>query len=108
MNNCSGGFSSSSMGGAASAAASRYTETVKAAQTLGAIVKVKPENFLRIISRTHEALVVYSISWGLFRKYYQYLTSYKGLVFYTGCYTELQLPEDIELIEADSIWIPSY
>jgi hypothetical protein len=96
------------MGGAASAAAGRYTETVKAAQTLGTIVKVKPDNFLRIISRAHEALVVYSISWGLFRKYYQYLTNYKGLVFYTGCYTELQLPEDIELIEAESIWIPSY
>ncbi len=107
MNNYSGGFSSSSMGGAASAAAWRY-ETVRAAQTLGAIVKVKPDNFLRIISRPHEALVVYSISWGLFRKYYQYLTSYKGLVFYTGCYTELQLPEDIELVEAESIWIPSY
>jgi hypothetical protein len=108
MNNCSGDFNSSSMGGADSSAAYRYRETVKAAQTLGAIVKVKPDNFLTIISRTNKALVVHSITGVLFRKYYQYLTSYKGLVFYTGCYSELQLPEDVELVEAESIWIPSY
>jgi hypothetical protein len=43
---------------------------------------------------------------GVFNKNYQYMTSYKGLAFYTKTTQEILLPNRTELIYAEKIWIP--
>jgi len=91
-------------GGAAGAAAAAaiIAEAIKAS---GAIVRVDPENFAALIARAGAPLVV-TATGGLFSKHIQYLTSYKGLVFFTKSAKPLSLPPDVELIVADKIWIP--
>jgi len=43
---------------------------------------------------------------GFFSTSYQYLVSYKGLVFFTKSSDQILLPRDTELISAKKIWIP--
>ena len=62
-----------------SAAAAAVAQAIKAS---GAIVRGEPEDFLRILSRQQEPLVVQATG-GFFSTSYQYLSSYKGLAFYT-------------------------
>ncbi len=40
------------------------------------------------------------------KKSYWYLNSYKGFVFFTGVYSELQLPQDIDLVITKKLWLP--
>ena len=87
-------------GGAAAAAA--IAQAIKAS---GAIVSVEPDNFSKILTRTSKPLVVIAKG-GIFKANYQYLTSYKGLIFFTKSSTELMLPGDVEIIMAKGIWIP--
>jgi len=89
-------------GGAAAAAAAAISRAIKAS---GAIVRLEPEDFTRILSRTTKPLVVIAKG-GLFKSNFQYLTAYKGLIFYTKSSTELLLPGDVEIISAREIWIP--
>ena len=86
-------------GGAALAA------MVQAIKASGVIVSVRPEDFLSIVRRTREPLVVASQG-GVFRKKYQYLTSYKGLAFFAQSPTPLMLPRDVEMVLASKIWMP--
>jgi hypothetical protein len=88
--------------GAAAAAAAAVAQAIRAS---GAIVRVYPQDFLAILSRNMGALVVQSHG-GILSSKFEYLTSYKGLIFYTESQTMLQLPNNIELITADKIWIP--
>lgn len=71
----------------------------------GAIIRVDPENFQKIIAKANKPLVVRATG-GVVRKNYQYLTAYKGLIFYTKSLSELSLPSDLEIILAKKIWIP--
>ncbi len=89
-------------GGAAAAAAAAIAQAVKAS---GAIVKVEPDGFLKILYKTREPLVV-KASGGFFKKNFQYLTSYKGLIFFAVSGTPLDLPKDAEVVESKQIWIP--
>ncbi len=77
----------------------------QAIKASGAIVRVKPDDFLSILSKTDRPLVVMAQG-GFLKANYQYLTSYKGLVFFTKSSTELSLPGAIELVVSDKIWIP--
>ena len=43
---------------------------------------------------------------GFFSTDYRYLTSYKGLAFYTKARAPLDLPRGTELVQAKSIWLP--
>jgi hypothetical protein len=43
---------------------------------------------------------------GFFSTNYRYLTSYKGLAFFTKSPTPLDLPSGTELVQAKAIWIP--
>jgi hypothetical protein len=95
-------YIAASAGGAAAAAA--ITQATKAS---GAIVRVGPEDFIRILSRSSRPLVV-TAKGGFLKPNYQYLTSYKGLFFFTKSPTELLLPGDVEIIAAREIWIPGY
>ena len=76
-----------------------------AIKATGAIIHVEPNEFQTLLQRNAEPLVVFAAA-GMFRKN-QYLTAYKGLVFYTKTATPLVLSTDTELIQAKKIWIPS-
>lgn len=90
-------------GGAAAAAQARaIAQAIKAS---GAIVQVKPEEFLKLLNRTEKPLVI-NAPGGLFRKHYEYISSYKGLVFFTQSPTPLMLPGSVEIVAAGKIWIP--
>ena len=89
-------------GGAAAAAAAAIAQAIKAS---GAIVRVEPEEFLKIVSRSEEPLVV-TAEGGFIGVNHQYLTSYKGLAFFTKSSDPLTLPSDTELIVSRKIWIP--
>ena len=90
------------MAAGAAAAAAAVANATKAS---GVIVRVSPENFLAILKRAESPLVVHA-SGGIFSTKYQYLTSYKGLAFYTKSPAPVELPRGTELVRAESIWIP--
>jgi hypothetical protein len=87
---------------AAGAAAAAIAQAIKAS---GAIVNVEPEDFLRILERTQTPLVIHAIG-GIIRTNYQYLTSHKGLAFFTKSPSALDLPNGSEVVLAKKIWIP--
>ncbi len=88
-------------GGAAAAAAAAIANAIKAS---GAIVSVEPSQFEKILRRADHPVLVMAEG-GVFKKYFKYLTSYKGLCFYTKTDKQLQRG-DAELIMAGKIWIP--
>ena len=88
--------------GAAGAAAAAISKAIKAS---GVIVRVEPEDFVGILKRQPGALVVHATG-GFFSTTYRYLTSYKGLAFYTKARAPLDLPPSTELVQAKAIWVP--
>jgi hypothetical protein len=91
--------------GASAGAAAAAVAVAQAIKASGAIVRVEPEDFLRILRRQQEPLVVHATG-GFFSTSYQYLSSYKGLAFFTKSPTPLSLPSGCEVVEARKIWIP--
>jgi hypothetical protein len=89
--------------GGAAAAAAAIAQAIKAS---GAIIRVESADFETIITRTEDPLLVCARG-GFFSKNYQYLTAYKGLIFFCKSSTPLTVPADTELIEAKRIWIPA-
>jgi hypothetical protein len=85
------------------AAAAAIANAIKAS---GAIVRVENKDFKSILQRTPKPLVVVA-GRGFFSLYNKYLTSYKGLIFYTKSRDPLNLPGDIELVNCSRIFIPS-
>ena len=73
--------------------------------TFCGIVNVNPEDFMLIVQRQREPLVIHATG-GFFTTNYQYLTSYKGLAFFTKAPTPLDLPSASEVVLAKKIWIP--
>lgn len=80
--------------------------TAQAIKASGAIVRVEPEEFLKILGRSAEPLVI-SAPGGFLSGGQDYLTSYKGLAFFTNSQKSLDLPEGAEVVAAQKIWIPS-
>jgi hypothetical protein len=74
--------------GAAGAAAAAIAQAIKAS---GVIVHVEPDDFVGILRRQPGALVVQATG-GFFTTSYRYLTSYKGLAFFTKAAAPLGLP----------------
>jgi hypothetical protein len=87
---------------AAAAAAAAIANAVKAS---GTIVQVEAADFMALLAKTKTPLVVQAKG-GIFTTKYSYLTSYKGLAFYTKVSRPLNLPGDIELVLAKKIWVP--
>jgi hypothetical protein len=83
-------------------AAAAVAQAIKAS---GAIVRMEPNDFSDILRRQESPLVVHATG-GVFNTNYQYLTSYKGLAFFTKSPVPLDLPPRTELVQARSIWIP--
>ncbi len=88
--------------GSAAAVAAAIAQAIKAS---GVIVRVRERDFLSIVGRADSPLVVYAEG-GIFSTNHQYLTSYKGLAFFTKSGAPLPLPVTAELVTADKIWIP--
>jgi hypothetical protein len=89
-----------SAGGAAAAAA--IAQAIKAS---GVIVRVEPDDFLSVLDRNAEPLVVQAKG-GFFTTQYLYLTSYRGLAFFAKSQTPLVLPRQCQVVTARKIWIP--
>ena len=94
-----------SAGAAAGSAAGAAAAVAQAIRASGAIVSVESDVFLQIVGRQQESLVVHATG-GFFSTHYQYLTSYKGLFFYTRSGFPLDLPPGCELMVAKKLWIP--
>jgi len=88
--------------GGAAAVAAIIANAIKAS---GTVVRVEPDTFAGILRRVDSPLVIYQKS-GLFTGH-QYLTSYKGFVFFTKSREQIDLPRSAEVIVADKIWTPS-
>ncbi len=76
----------------------------------GAIVQVESSIFIDILSRIieeHPLVITHRRNWA-FGSDYRYLTCYKGLYFYVEAKESLLLPEGVELIMADQMWIPKF
>ena len=86
-------------GAAAAAAAGAIANAIKAS---GAIVSMEPAEFTKILSKADKPLVVMATG-GVFKKNYQYLTGYKGLMFYTKSDQPLQFGGNVELIASRCI-----
>jgi len=71
----------------------------------GVVVRVEAQDFLIILKKEREPLVVTGQG-GVFKKHHQYLTSYKGLAFFTTSPEPLVLPRSVEVISAKKISIP--
>jgi hypothetical protein len=87
---------------AAIVAAEAIANAIKAS---GAVVRVEPEDFARILGKADKPLVVHAQG-GLISTSHQYLVSYKGLVFFTKSSDQILLPSGAELIRAKKIWVP--
>ena len=91
--------------GAAAAAAAQAAAVARAIKASGAIVTVDPEDFTYLLSKTTRPLVVMATG-GMIKTIYQYITAYKGLIFFTKSAKPLSLPADTELMAANRIWVP--
>ena len=87
-------------GGAAAAAA--IAQAIKAS---GAIVQLEPKDFQIIANRIDDGVIVVAEG-GFFSKSYKYLTSYRGLHFYTDSPEPMNLPSRCEVVYSKKIWIP--
>ena len=87
-------------GGATHAAA-----IANALKASGVLVRVDAGDFIAILRRVDEPLVVVSYG-GVFRKQHKYLTSYKGLAFFTKSPTPLVLPPRVEVVQAKAFSMP--
>ena len=90
-------------GGAAAAAAVAIAEAIKAS---GAIVQVEPEDFLKLIDKAENPLVVISKE-GVIGHHFKYIFGFKGLAFYTKSKEPLQFDSAVETVAARKIWLPS-
>jgi hypothetical protein len=90
---------------AAAGAAAQQAAIAQAIKASGAIVNMDPSEFLNLLARAKDPLVVTAVG-GLLWTKYSYLFSYKGLFFYTKSSESLDLPSACEVVTARSIWIP--
>jgi hypothetical protein len=79
------------LGGPPAAAAAVTAAIANAVKAFGTIVRVEPEEFMKILSLDRNPLVVQSRG-GLFSRSNKYLTSYRGLAFFCKSRTALNLP----------------
>lgn len=87
------------------AIAAAHAATLQALKASGTIVHLEPEDFRNILSRSESPLVVVAPG-GFFGNGFRYLTSYKGLTFFTKSDEQLSLPPRTEVLQAKKIWVP--
>ena len=92
------------------AAAQQHQMMVNAVRSWGPIVKIEADGFLKILKNSEEIEpnpLVVTATGAWFSTTYSYLTSYKGLYFYTKSSYPLSLPSQAEVISVDKIWVPN-
>ena len=92
--------------GASAGAAAAAAAIAQATKASGVIVRIEPDDFLRIVAQNAEPLVIHSTG-GFFTKQNLYLTSYRGFAFFTKCVENMPLPRHCQVVEALKIWIPN-
>ena len=92
------------MGGAAGAGAA-VAAMVQAIKASGAIVRLEPQEFRKLLDQNAEGLIVHAPG-GFFSSRHRYLMGYKGLAFYTSAHEPLSIPRGCQVVEATKIWIP--
>ena len=93
------------VGVGASGAAAAAAAIAQATKASGVIVRIEPHELSGILERQEAPLVVHATG-GFLTTNYQYLTSYKGLAFFTKSPMPIDLPRGTELVKATKIWIP--
>ena len=78
---------------------------VNALKASGVVVRLEVADWLKILERTDRPLVVVGTG-GVFKKHNQYLTSYRGLAFFTTSKDTIVLPPRCEIVRAKTISIP--
>ena len=87
------------------AAAGAGAVIANAIRASGVVVRIQPEDFVKIVGKVDKPLVV-SSEGGIFSRKYQYLTSYKGFAFFTKSSQPIQFSSGVEIVMARKIWIP--
>ncbi len=87
------------------AVAAHRANIANAIKACGVIVSVTPFEFVNILARMEDPLIV-GATGGLFSAHYKYLTTYRGLTFYCKSSTPLDVPMGAEIVEANKISIP--
>jgi len=90
----------------AEASAGAYAAAIQAVKASGAIVRVDPDSFLRMIGKNEHPVVIVAEE-KIFKTRYKYLTSYGGFVFFTKSSTPLTISGRAEVVAARKIWVPS-
>ena len=90
----------------AAAADAAKAARINAVRSFGVIVTLEPDEFLRLVERQDEPLIVECKSAGFFATEYRYLVSYKGLTFFTKASKRLRLPAGIELVVSQKLYLP--
>ena len=90
------------MSGSAAIIMNAVANAIKAS---GVLVQVEPAEFLKITRLSEKPLVVYAPS-KMLRTTHKYLTSYKGLAFYTKDSEPLVFKEPVEFVTAKKLTIP--
>ncbi|MGH7699316.1 MAG: hypothetical protein ACREMJ_02190 [Gemmatimonadales bacterium] len=86
-------------------AAAHAAAVAQAIKASGTIVRLEPAEFERFAGRIEAPLVVTARS-RFFGERFHYLTSYKGLAFYSKSSAPVNLPGRAEIIDARTIWVP--
>ena len=89
----------------AATAAVHAAALASAIKASGVVVKMDSRDFLTIVNRAEDLVVVVGQG-GVFKKHFQYLTSYKGLAFFTTSPTPLMLPSRLDVVRAKTISVP--
>ncbi len=87
------------------AAAAAHAAMINAIRSFGVIVTLEPDEFMGLLERQEDPLVVTSTG-GIFAAEYRYLVSYKGLTFFTKSSYPLQLPSGTGLVRAGKLILP--
>lgn len=84
-----------------------HAAIAEAAKASGAIVRIEPDEFRRLLQKATEPLVVVHEG-GMFSTKFEYLMGYKGLVFFTKSKEQIGLPSGASVVKATRIWIPGF
>lgn len=90
---------------AAAVGSAAAAQIARATRASGVICHVAPAEFLVLVAYNAEPLVVCATA-GVFSTRYEYLTSYRGLAFFTRSPTPLRLPDHAQTVQARRIWVP--
>jgi hypothetical protein len=91
--------------GGAAAAGAAAAAVIQAIKSAGAVVRIEPRDFSRLVERQDAPLVVHAPP-TMFHRSHRYMCSHKGLCFYAKSPQALTLPGKTELVRASRFWLP--